>query len=321
VRTLLNPVLIEAKEDNEFSKFDEDNYSEEDNKPLNKGSDNTLEKLKPIKMNSSSSISTLDNARNNLLNNNEDETIEKEDKIIEKQSSSGCIRKQTSSENLKKSNNCNEENTSGNEKKDFIYIKSLSQDNISCNNVKDVDKIRALRRSLTDADINNENKIKRINFSSSSNIRNINNNDNIKEEDNETVIKKEFKCINHILEPSSINRSMELFLSKHKKKQSRNAKYEIENVSYINVSRKKLDHIIFTSDNCSEVRRIDISGNSLMNLPPNIGIFDKLVELNVSDNKLKTIPTEIGFLKSLNILNLNNNNIETLPFHRRIKKS
>jgi len=280
VRTLLNPVLIETKEDNEFSKFDDEDKSSDGDSNcdpmkdvINKETDqekDILDKLKPVKMNSSSSVDTLD-----AQNDNDQQVI-------------------------------------SNKKDDVL---GESDDNL---------KVRVMRKSLTENDIKIPDGQKN-GYSSSSNLRNTEGKEGISSrkyrslasiDDDDSAIdnkdKQEFRSINHLLGPNSINRSIELFASKQKNKSFGSSK--IENANFIDLGRNKLDHLLLMSENCSEVRRVNVSFNYLTELPPNIGIFEKLVELNVSDNKLTSIPSEIGYLKCLEILNLNNNNINSFPY-------
>ncbi|ORX48645.1 L domain-like protein [Piromyces finnis] len=289
VRTLLNPVLIENKDDNEFSKFDEDDKLNEEQEQINE----ILQKERPVKTNSSSSLNTLDNAANNA-NQETEVSIEKD-----------TNKNDDNDENSVTDNNNNQSSV-------------IDEEDVNYR----INQLRTVRKSLTETEIPTLNR--KISFNSSSNIRNIDGKDVvvdrkyrnincIKEDNIENVFIKEFNST-RLRGPHNINGSMELFISKHKNNKNGNSKYEIENTSFINVSRKKLEHLMFTSENNLDVRRIDASYNLIQELPRNIGIFDRLVELNISNNKLKTIPLEIGYLKELNILNLNNNEIESLPF-------
>jgi len=286
VRTLLNPVLIETKEDNEFSKFDDEDKSSDgdsvkgDNNKENDQEKNILDKLKPVKMNSSSSVDTLDAQNDNaqIEQNNNDQVI-------------------------------------SNKKEE---VNGQNDDNI---------KVKAMRKSLTENDIKIPDDQKH-GYSSSSNLRNPDVKEGISnrkyrslasiDDDGSVNIdfnnkdKQEFRSINHIIGPNSINRSIELFASKQKNKTMGSSK--IENVNFIDIGNNNLERLLFMSENCSEVRRVNASFNYLTELPPNIGIFEKLVELNVSDNKLTTIPSEIGYLKNLEVLNLNNNSISSFPY-------
>jgi len=216
VRTLLNPVLIEAKEDNEFSKFDEDKsvsdndleYDSLQKGGSNDNGQNVLDKPKMVKEISTNSVSTLDNSLY-------DDNLEQEN------------------------NNKEEKNT------------STQEEDKSQNSMNDSGAVRSMRRSFTDADIKIGDKrinfIKKgdkgINFTSSSNIRNIdgkdvvvdrkyrniiNEDDNNDKNDND---RQEFRSINHLLGPSSINRSIELFANKQKIKQLGNT--NIENTNFM----------------------------------------------------------------------------------------
>lgn len=58
---------------------------------------------------------------------------------------------------------------------------------------------------------------------------------------------------------------------------------------------------------------LDLSGNNLMCLPPDLFGLQNMVELNVSKNKLTHIPREIGNLKKLVRFEANHNNLTDLP--------
>lgn len=51
----------------------------------------------------------------------------------------------------------------------------------------------------------------------------------------------------------------------------------------------------------------------LSSLPPEIGLFSELSELNLAANDLSSLPPEIGKLIKLKILNLSGNNLTNLP--------
>jgi|GEM_PF-3607229 len=59
--------------------------------------------------------------------------------------------------------------------------------------------------------------------------------------------------------------------------------------------------------------RLDLSANSLKELPPEIGYLGKLEDLDVSDNRLTRLPRTIGDLTSLKNLDFEWNEIEELP--------
>lgn len=61
------------------------------------------------------------------------------------------------------------------------------------------------------------------------------------------------------------------------------------------------------------VKKLDLSGNQLTVLPPEIGLLRNLQKLNLRDNKLTTLPPEIGQLISLIRLDLSGNQLATLP--------
>jgi internalin A len=56
-----------------------------------------------------------------------------------------------------------------------------------------------------------------------------------------------------------------------------------------------------------------LNGNLLKTLPPEIGHLNKLTTLNLSKNRLTVLPTEIGQLTNLTVLSLGNNQLTALP--------
>jgi len=53
--------------------------------------------------------------------------------------------------------------------------------------------------------------------------------------------------------------------------------------------------------------RLDLSGNELTTLPPEIGLLTSLTTLYLSENELTMLPPEIGQLTGLTTLYLSNN--------------
>lgn len=58
---------------------------------------------------------------------------------------------------------------------------------------------------------------------------------------------------------------------------------------------------------------MDISSNVLVDIPPEIKMFEDMTVLNLQDNCLSNLPSEIGALTKLTRLNLSHNKIESLP--------
>ncbi|MBF0566779.1 MAG: leucine-rich repeat domain-containing protein [Nitrospirae bacterium] len=58
---------------------------------------------------------------------------------------------------------------------------------------------------------------------------------------------------------------------------------------------------------------LDLRGNQLTTLPPQIGNLSKLIELDLSRNQITTLPAEIGNLSNLRELDLSGNQLTTLP--------
>jgi len=327
VKTLLNPTLTENRYENEFLHFEDDKFSEEGSMKFNmnknekisnhhNNDNDALRKFKPVKAGSVSSISTLksnENMGNGKVNKNDD-LINFYDNNHDNNNNND-----NNSDDNNDNNDNNNDNNNNNNDNDDAFFEELMNGNKS---IYDDGRIRTIRRSLTDADIilTSERKSENMRNQRNSVDRKYCSSYSIQEREmgnsNTNDMNKKYRSNN--LLTTNINRSMELFLNKQKSK--KNSKvgslplYEIENTNFINLSKKKLENLIFIPDDSEYVRRIDASNNYLTSLPQNIGMFENLVELNASCNKLKTIPIEIGYLENLNILKLSNNEIESIPF-------
>ncbi len=61
------------------------------------------------------------------------------------------------------------------------------------------------------------------------------------------------------------------------------------------------------------IKRLDLSGRSLKELPESFALLDGLTALNLSNNKLHALPDSFHALKSLSNLNIRRNRFESLP--------
>src|SRR6266540_2368228 len=59
--------------------------------------------------------------------------------------------------------------------------------------------------------------------------------------------------------------------------------------------------------------KLDLSSNSLTNLPHDIGFLTNLVALRLSNNKLEVLPPEIGQLRNLKSLHISHNTLKEIP--------
>lgn len=62
-----------------------------------------------------------------------------------------------------------------------------------------------------------------------------------------------------------------------------------------------------------EVKRLDLSGHSLNELPDSFGLLSELVSLNLSNNDLQSLPASVEAIGKLNSLDLRRNRFSKLP--------
>lgn len=63
------------------------------------------------------------------------------------------------------------------------------------------------------------------------------------------------------------------------------------------------------SKNLIRLEKIDLSGNHLTSIPPDISNLLELLEINLDNNHIASLPESMGFLSKLKILSLQNNKI------------
>lgn len=68
-----------------------------------------------------------------------------------------------------------------------------------------------------------------------------------------------------------------------------------------------------TKFNGKKIGKLFLQKLDMPNLPPEIGKFTELKELNLVQNRLSSLPTEIGSLKKLQVLNIGSNVLTELP--------
>lgn len=62
-----------------------------------------------------------------------------------------------------------------------------------------------------------------------------------------------------------------------------------------------------------KIKRLDLSSNSLVSLPSDIGILSELIVLNLANNKLQSLPESLKSLQKLNNLDIRRNDFTELP--------
>lgn len=87
---------------------------------------------------------------------------------------------------------------------------------------------------------------------------------------------------------------------------------------YINLKKLEIEGNIMTElppeiGSLTKLEVLDIIWTGLMSLPPEIEKLTKLKELNIIANKLMYLPPEIGNLTNIKILNLSGNKLTSLP--------
>ena len=70
---------------------------------------------------------------------------------------------------------------------------------------------------------------------------------------------------------------------------------------------------IFSTGSLSQLRLLNLNGNSISSLPPQISLLQSLEQLSLSNNLLTQLPTEIGGLAELQELHVDGNRLTTLP--------
>lgn len=94
------------------------------------------------------------------------------------------------------------------------------------------------------------------------------------------------------------------------------SKNDVLNLEEINSEigfKNQVDYIPKDIKSCSQLWRIWLENNLLVELPPEIGTLSNLEQLKLGYNEIRVLPKELGLLKQLKWLHLNNNNIQELP--------
>jgi Leucine-rich repeat (LRR) protein/predicted GNAT family N-acyltransferase len=76
------------------------------------------------------------------------------------------------------------------------------------------------------------------------------------------------------------------------------------------IEEQAIDESVVTAE---ALKRLDLSGRSLEELPESIGLLSGLVALNLAGNNLKTLPDSLSNLSMLNNLDIRRNRFEAVP--------
>ncbi len=87
----------------------------------------------------------------------------------------------------------------------------------------------------------------------------------------------------------------------------------IHGVSYLDLKNSELDVLSGKIGHFTDLRRLDISGNRLTELPPELKKLRKLSELNAGHNRLTSFPEALCGHDYLAVLRLKGNAIQSLP--------
>ena len=84
-------------------------------------------------------------------------------------------------------------------------------------------------------------------------------------------------------------------------------------VKHLNLSGQKLKKIPPEVFEFPNLKTLDLSKNKIIVLPKEIALLTKLEEIDVTGNHIEELPKEIGNLKRLRILRFRNNKLYALP--------
>jgi small GTP-binding protein len=90
---------------------------------------------------------------------------------------------------------------------------------------------------------------------------------------------------------------------------------EKNRLTKLNLSKQSLDELPPELFELTRLTELDISDNNLTKLPPEIGDLSNIEVLDISRNKIKELPPEIGNLELLVRLDASNNELTGLPTH------
>jgi Leucine-rich repeat (LRR) protein len=88
---------------------------------------------------------------------------------------------------------------------------------------------------------------------------------------------------------------------------------ELAALQVLNLSGNYLVKIPPEIGNLPALEKLYVSENELIEVPPEMGNLTTLLELNLDENKLVTLPRTVGQMRSLEVLHINQNLLRDLP--------
>jgi len=180
------------------------------------------------------------------------------------------------------------------------YFINLTELNLSCNSIRQIDFNLGILKSLEKLDISfNSLEILPESFACLSNLKVF------------TAYYNRFKEL-----PDSIGKLRNLRileLSSNGLIRLPNSIGELENLYYLDLNNNQLENLPQSFGNLINLRILGLSSNSLTTLPENFGNLINLERLGLDINNIDSIPNSFRYLKKLKWCYLRSNNLQYLP--------
>jgi Leucine-rich repeat (LRR) protein len=88
---------------------------------------------------------------------------------------------------------------------------------------------------------------------------------------------------------------------------------QLVNIQRLNLSNNTLSNIPQTIGSCLQLRQLFLDSNQLSSLPEELCSLPRLEKLTLHNNTLRHLPAALGKLNDLKSLTVNNNSLESLP--------